>query len=50
MRTDGPFHHVRVYLDAAIVEKCDEAGPVPYRIAHRLGEIGRAGDALDMFL
>jgi len=48
MWPDRALHHVGVHLDAAVVEEGDQARPVPQRVAHRLGQIRRARDAIDM--
>ena len=36
--TDGAFDHVRVHLDPAVIEKHHQAGPMPDRVADRLGK------------
>src|SRR5579859_2845968 len=41
-RPDGPLNDIRIYLDAAIVEEHDQAGPMPQRVAYGQGEIGCA--------
>jgi hypothetical protein len=50
MRTDCALDHVGVHLDAAVIKKGNQPRPVPDRIAHRLGQIRRAGDKREMFV
>jgi hypothetical protein len=50
MRSDGAFDRVRVHLDPAVIEERDQAGPVAYRVAHGLRQIGRAGDPIDVIV
>ena len=42
-RSDAALHHVRIDLDAAVVEEAREAIPARQRITDRLGEFGPFG-------
>jgi hypothetical protein len=48
MRPDGALDRVRVHLDAAVVEECNQPGPMANGVAHGLCQIGRAGDTVNV--
>ena len=48
MRSDGALHRVGVHLDAAVIKKRGQAGPVAERVAHGDCQIGRAGHLIYM--
>src|SRR5689334_7717798 len=47
---DRAFDHVRVHLDATVVQEHGQTGPMPDCIAHGLGQIRDGRDAPDMVL